>query len=62
MAASVRSVSHKLSGALSSLKTLSTPRSYFTYTNEPAQPIKDKEPIWTTAEEAFRDLKSGTHM
>lgn len=59
MAASVRSVSHKLSGALSSLKTLSTPRSYFTYTNEPAQPIKGKEPIWTTAEEAFQDLKSG---
>lgn len=59
MAASVRNVSHKLGGALSSLKTLSTPRSYFTYSNEPAQPIKGKEPIWTNAEEAFRDLKSG---
>lgn len=59
MAVSVRGVSHKFGGVYSSLKTLSVPRNYFTYTNEPAQPIKGKEPKWTTAEDAFQDLKSG---
>ncbi|XP_023011497.2 succinyl-CoA:acetate/propanoyl-CoA:succinate CoA transferase [Leptinotarsa decemlineata] len=61
MAASVRSVGHKIGnlGVLSSLRTISTPRNYFTYVNEPSQPIKGKEPKWTTAEEAFQDLKSG---
>lgn len=34
-------------------------RNYFTYTPEPAQPIKGKEPCWTTAEEALSVLKSG---
>lgn len=51
-----RNVSQKL---LTSLKAVSSPRNYFTYTPEPAQPIKGKEPKWTTAEEAFQDLKSG---
>lgn len=58
MAASVRGASSKFSGVLSSLKTLSAPRNYFTYTNEPAQPIQGKEPKWVSAEEAFQDLNS----
>ncbi|XP_056635348.1 4-hydroxybutyrate coenzyme A transferase [Diorhabda carinulata] len=60
MAVSVRGISHRLghlSGVLSTVKIF--PRTYFTYTNEPAQPIKGKEPKWTTAEDAFQDLKSG---
>lgn len=58
--AAVRRASQKFGGVLSTLKTLSTPRSYFTYTKEPSQPIKGKEPKWVTAEEAFQDLQSNS--
>nr|CAH7742657.1 unnamed protein product [Callosobruchus chinensis] len=59
MAASVRGVPSKLSNVFQSLKAVSASRSYFTYTPEPAQPIKGKEPKWvSSAEEAFQDLKS----
>ncbi|CAH2006398.1 unnamed protein product [Acanthoscelides obtectus] len=60
-AASVRGVPSKLGNVFQSLKAVSSaPRSYFTYTPEPAQPIKGKEPKWVaSAEEAFQDLKSG---
>ncbi|ENN70306.1 4-hydroxybutyrate coenzyme A transferase [Dendroctonus ponderosae] len=59
MAVSLRSLSSKLGGAFSPLKLVSTSRTYFTYVNEPAQPIQGKEPKWCTAEEAFQDLQSG---
>nr|CAI5848938.1 unnamed protein product [Callosobruchus analis] len=60
MAASVRGVPSKLGNVFQSLKAVSANRNYFTYTPEPAQPIKDKEPKWvSSAEEAFQDLKSG---
>lgn len=59
MAVSVRNMSQKLGGVYTSLKTVSTSRNYFTYTNEPAQPIQGKSPKWVSAEEAFQDLKSG---
>lgn len=62
MAVSVRGVSQKFGGVYSSLKTISSSRNYFTYTNEPAQPIQGKEPKWTTPEEAFQDLKSGKQL
>ncbi|XP_044271680.1 4-hydroxybutyrate coenzyme A transferase [Tribolium madens] len=57
MAATVKSVANRFS-ILSNLKRL-TPRTYYTYTNEPAQPIKGKEPKWTSLENAFETLKSG---
>lgn len=57
MAASVKSVANRIS-ILSNLKRL-TPRTYYTYTNEPAQPIQGKEPKWTSLENAFEGLKSG---
>lgn len=59
MAASVRGVTTKFGGVFSPLKTAAAARNYFTYTNEPSQPIKGKEPKWTTSDEAFQDLKSG---
>lgn len=34
------------------------PRTYFTYSPEIAQPLQ-KEPNWTTAEEAVKCIKSG---
>ncbi|CAH1171100.1 unnamed protein product [Phaedon cochleariae] len=59
MAASIRSV-RKFGSVFSTLRvTSSASRTYFTYVNEPSQPIKGKEPKWTTAEDAFQDLKSG---
>lgn len=39
-------------------KVLPRNRTYFTYSPEPAQPIKGKEPVWTTAEDALSILKS----
>uniref|UniRef100_UPI0038B2ED53 hypothetical protein n=1 Tax=Staphylococcus aureus TaxID=1280 RepID=UPI0038B2ED53 len=57
MAAAVKSATSKFS-ILSSLKRLA-PRTYFTYVNEPAQPIPGKEPKWTSLENAFEILKSG---
>ncbi|XP_066252958.1 4-hydroxybutyrate coenzyme A transferase [Euwallacea similis] len=58
MAVSLRGLSCKFGGIFSPLKIASTSRTYFTYVNEPAQPIKGKEPKWCTAEEAFQDLQS----
>lgn len=59
MAVSVRNVSQKFGSVYTSFKTVSSSRNYFTYTNEPAQPIQGKSPKWVTAEEAFQDMKSG---
>ncbi|XP_028144064.1 4-hydroxybutyrate coenzyme A transferase [Diabrotica virgifera virgifera] len=60
MAVSVRGFSHRIGHLSSVLATVkSSPRTYFTYTNEPSQPIKGKEPKWCTPEEAFQDLQSG---
>lgn len=56
--AGVKSAMNKVS-VLSSLIRRAGPRNYYTYTNEPAQPIKGKEPIWTTLDNAFDILKSG---
>ncbi|XP_060528877.1 4-hydroxybutyrate coenzyme A transferase [Cylas formicarius] len=39
--------------------SMSTSKNYFTYVNEPAQPIKGKEPKWVAPEEAFSELQSG---
>lgn len=61
MAVSVRNVSQKFGGVYTSLKTVSCSRNYFTYTNEPAQPIQGKSPKWVCAMEAFEDLKSGNY-
>lgn len=60
MAVSVKNVSRKFGGVYTSLKIVSSSRNYFTYTNEPAQPIQGKSPKWVSAEEAFQDMKSGT--
>lgn len=57
MSVSLRSLSSKI-GAFGPLKIASASRTYFTYVNEPAQPIKGKEPKWVTPEEAFQDLQS----
>lgn len=59
MAVSVRNVSQKFGNVYTSLKTVSSSRNYFTYTNEPSQPIEGKCPKWVSPEEAFQDLKSG---
>lgn len=34
-------------------------RNFFTYVNEPAQPLPGKEPKWVSADKAFECLKSG---
>ncbi|XP_022918145.1 succinyl-CoA:acetate/propanoyl-CoA:succinate CoA transferase [Onthophagus taurus] len=49
---------NKFGSVLSTLKKVS-PRNYYTYVKEPAQPIKGKEPKWCSAQEAFTDLQSG---
>lgn len=59
MATAAKQMSTKFGGVLSSLKK-GTSRTYYTYVNEPAQPIKGKEPKWVSAENAFEALKSGT--
>ncbi|CAG9760113.1 unnamed protein product [Ceutorhynchus assimilis] len=59
MAGSLRTFSSKFGAAYSPLKIVSSSRTYFTYVNEPAQPIKGKEPKWVSAEDAFQDLQSG---
>lgn len=58
MATAAKQMSTKFSNVLNSLKKGSG-RSYYTYVNEPAQPIKGKEPKWVSAENAFEALKSG---
>lgn len=60
MSVTVRNVTQKFGSVYTSLKSISSSRNYFTYTNEPSQPIQGKSPKWVTAEEAFQDLKSGT--
>lgn len=59
MASAIKQI-NKFSSVLSTIKK-SSPRSYYTYTREPAQPIKGKQPKWTTAKEAMVDLKSGMY-
>ncbi|CAH0555922.1 unnamed protein product [Brassicogethes aeneus] len=59
MAASVRGVTSKINGVFSSLKAISSPRNFYTYSNEPAQPIKGKDPKWVEAADAFACMKSG---
>jgi len=61
MAAAATRVSSKVGNILSVLKN-TAPRSFYTYTNEPSQPIKGKEPKWVSegnAEQAFECLQSG---
>lgn len=55
----LRNISNKFGGVYAPLKAVSASRTYFTYVNEPSQPIKGKEPKWVSAEEAFQDLQSG---
>lgn len=62
MAVSVRNVTQKFGGVYTSLKSVSCSRNYFTYTNEPSQPIQGKSPKWVTPEEAFQDMKSGKYF
>lgn len=57
MASAIKQI-NKLNNVASTLKKI-TPRNFYTYVREPAQPIKGKEPKWTTAKEAMVDLKSG---
>lgn len=55
----VKQVCNRYGGVLFALKSKGR-RSYYTYSNEPAQPIKGKEPEWVTAKQAFEGLlKSG---
>lgn len=61
MSVSLRSLSSKI-GAFGPLKIASASRTYFTYVNEPAQPIKGKEPKWVTPDEAFQDLQSSKYL
>lgn len=58
MASSIKSIT-KLQKIFNITKVYPKNRTYFTYSLEPAQPIKGKEPIWTTGEEALSILKSG---
>lgn len=63
--ASVARVSTRFGGVLhwgSTSVTVSrgnTPRSYYTYSPEPAQPLK-RDPKWVSAKEAVKCIKSGT--
>jgi hypothetical protein len=65
--ASVARVSTRLGGALywsPTSVTVSrgkTPRSYYTYSPEPAQPLK-RDPKWVSAKEAVQCIKSGTEI
>lgn len=59
MTSAAKQVSKKIGGVLFSLQN-SGRRTFYTYSNEPTQPLKGKEPQWVTAEEAFqKSLKSG---
>lgn len=60
--ACAKGVVAKLGNVVSTLSKAAACRSYYTYSNEPSQPIKGKEPKWTTAEDAFELLKSGTRV
>lgn len=63
--ASVARVSTRLGGALFwgptsvTVSRANTPRSYYTYSPEPAQPLK-RDPKWVSAKEAVQCIKSGT--
>lgn len=61
MAVSVRNVTQKFGSVYTSLKSVSCSRNYFTYSNEPSQPIPGKSPKWVSPEEAFQDMKSGNN-
>lgn len=61
MASVATRMPNKVGTFLSILKKI-TPRTYYTYSPEPAQPIKGKQPEWINpehAETAFKCLKSG---
>lgn len=65
--ASVARVSTRLGGALYwgptsvTVSRGNTPRSYYTYSPEPAQPLK-RDPKWVSAKEAVQCIKSGMGM
>lgn len=59
MASVAKHVTNKLGGVVTTLTKASASRNYYTYVNEPSQPLKGKEPKWTTPEDAFELLKSG---
>lgn len=59
MSSAVKQVSRKFGGALLNFKK-SGRRTFYTYSNEPSQPLKGRAPEWVTAEQAFdKILKSG---
>lgn len=62
MASVAKHVTNKLGGVVTTLSKASTSRNYYTYVNEPSQPLKGKEPKWTSPEDAFELLKSGKNL
>jgi hypothetical protein len=65
--ASVARVSTRLGGALYwapvsvTVSRGNTPRSFYTYSPEPAQPLK-RDPKWVSAKEAVQCIKSGKEI
>jgi hypothetical protein len=65
--ASVARVSTRLGGALYwapasvTASRGNTPRSFYTYSPEPAQPLK-RDPKWVSAKEAVQCIKSGKEI
>jgi hypothetical protein len=65
--ASVARVSARLGGAVYwapasvIVSRGNTPRSYYTYSPEPAQPLK-RDPKWVSAKEAVQCIKSGKEV
>nr|CAD7462814.1 unnamed protein product [Timema tahoe] len=60
MASVAQRVSSRFTGVLSlGVSRGNKSRSYYTYSPEPAQPLPNREPKWTTALEAMQCIKSG---
>jgi hypothetical protein len=61
--ASVARVTTRLGGALywAPISRGNTPRSYYTYSPEPAQPL-NRDPKWVSAKEAVQCIKSGKEI
>lgn len=65
--ASVARVSTRLGGALYwppasvTVSRVNTPRSFYTYSPEPAQPLK-RDPKWVSAKEAVQCIQSGMEI
>lgn len=57
----IKGVSVKYSGVLSHLKKAPKLRSYYTYSAEPAQPLKRK-PEYVSLEEAVKVIQSGNKI